>query len=143
MSKQNKFYQNGIRFECTGCGDCCRSHGEYAYVYLSTKDVDIISSYLKMNRLDFLNAYCKNDEYGNVHLSMTDGDCNFLKKKGRCRIYPVRPMQCKAWPFWTENLQEHIFKGAVAGYCKGVGKGRLWTEKEIDEIAKKRDDWYK
>lgn len=143
MTDKTPFYKDGLCFECESCGDCCRTHGEYAFVYLSTQDVDAITEYLGMKRIDFLNAHCQNDEFGNVHLTMTDGDCNFLDEKGYCSVYPVRPKQCIAWPFWTENLNPEAWDGPVRECCPGIGKGRLWSAKEIETIAKDRDDWYK
>ena len=33
------WYKGGLRFECARCGSCCKSHGEYAFTYLSDEDV--------------------------------------------------------------------------------------------------------
>ena len=33
------------------------------------------------------------------------GPCPFLNKKGKCRIYPARPAQCKGWPWWPGNVK--------------------------------------
>lgn len=139
---RNIFIRDGLRFECEGCSECCRTHGEYSFVYLATKNVDAISEFLGMKRIDFLNKHCQNDTYGQVHLNMMTGDCNFLDKDGRCEIYPVRPKQCDAWPFWTENLNPETWNGPVKDCCPGIGKGRLWSAEEIAKIAKDRDDWY-
>jgi hypothetical protein len=38
MTKKNKFYKEGIRFECQGEGKCCVTRGRYGYVYLSFND---------------------------------------------------------------------------------------------------------
>ena len=138
-----KFYENGLEFECQKCGQCCKTHEENAYVYLSGADVDAISDYLGKKRINFLNDHCLNDKNGCVHLSMTKGDCNFLDKNGVCQIYPVRPMQCKTWPFWTENLSEEEWNDPIRKCCPGIGKGKLYTKQEIEQTAKKRDDWYK
>jgi Fe-S-cluster containining protein len=140
--KKNRWYEKGIRFECEGCGDCCRTHGSYAYVFLTDRDVDAISKHLETPRVDFLNAYCATDSEGCIYLRKTTGDCDFLKEDGGCRIYEVRPKQCKAWPFWTESMDEEIWKGPVTACCPGIGKGRLFGADEIDEICKKRDEWY-
>ena len=48
-------------------------------------------------------------------------DCVFLKEdpeRGRktCSIYPVRPLQCRTWPFWPENLAEIAPAGIVRPY---------------------------
>jgi len=136
------WYKDGLRFECTSCGACCQTHDEHAFVYLSDADTGNISKYLGMTRQNFLNAHCRNDDDGWTHLSMIEAGCNFLKADGHCEVYPVRPKQCETWPFWTENLIEEIWKESVSRFCPGVGRGRLYSQKEIEQIAKERDDWY-
>lgn len=136
-----EFYKDGLRFECTGCGDCCKTHGDYAYVYLTDANVDEISAHLGETVIDFLNKYCQNDKYGSVHLTMVNGNCNFLKDK-KCMVYPVRPTQCQAWPFWNENLDAENWCGPVKECCPGIDKGRLRSKEEIEEIARNRDKAY-
>jgi len=138
----DRWYRDGLRFECASCGACCRTHDDYAYVYLSNFDVVSIAAYRQQKPVDFLNENCETDDTGWAHLTMTEGDCNFLEGGNRCAVYPVRPKQCETWPFWTENLEEDVWNGPVKDTCPGVGKGRLYTADEIDEIAKSRDEWY-
>ncbi|MBN2343175.1 MAG: YkgJ family cysteine cluster protein [Deltaproteobacteria bacterium] len=140
-SFEKPFYENGLQFECTGCGACCKTHGDYAYVYLNHDNVDAISEYLGMTRIDFLNAHCANDEYGNVHLTMVEGQCNFLKDD-KCVVYAVRPHQCRSWPFWTENLTEECWYGEVSDCCPGIGRGKRYSKEEIEKIAQDRDKAY-
>ena len=139
--RDEEFYKDGLRFECTGCGNCCKTHGDYAYVYLSHQNVADISALLGFKHIDFLNAHCANDEYGNVHLTMIAGSCNFLKDN-TCAVYTARPAQCRAWPFWRENLNAETWHGEVAECCPGVNQGRLYTKEEIDRIASDRDEAY-
>lgn len=140
---RKRWYDNGLCFECKACGECCRTHGEYAFVYLSDVDVSRISAYLNMTRLDFLNAYCASDADGDVYLAELKGDCSFLEKGNLCRIYPVRPKQCDTWPFWKENLKKSIWEGPVAACCPGIGRGRRYSKEEIEALAEERADWYK
>jgi uncharacterized protein len=139
--KNIEFYKNGLRFECTGCGNCCTTHGDYAYVYLTHRNIEEISTHLGKTHIDFLNHHCANDEYGNVHLTMIEGNCNFLKDN-RCVAYAVRPDQCRAWPFWSENLNEETWNGEVQECCPGVNRGRLYPREEIEKIAAERDKAY-
>jgi uncharacterized protein len=139
------FYEDGIRFECIACGECCVTHGdeaEYAFVFLSDRDVAQIADCLGMAPIDFLNAYCATDDAGDIHLAKLTGDCAFLEDGNRCRIYPVRPMQCRTWPFWTENMEEAVWFGPVTDCCPGIGQGRLYTKEEIQDICRTRDEWY-
>lgn len=136
------WYKRGLRFECKGCGECCKTHGEYAYVYVTNRDIAAICKHLKLLRDEFLDTFCGMDEDGWIHLAMTTGNCPLLDDKQRCRVYPVRPKQCAAWPFWTENLEPEVWYGPVAECCPGIGRGRLYTAEEIRRIAGDRDKWY-
>jgi Fe-S-cluster containining protein len=137
------WFENGLQFECISCGDCCKTHGEYAFVYLSAEDVNRISAYLNMPRIDFLNTFCAVDADGDIHLKDLSGDCSFLEFGNCCRVYPVRPKQCETWPFWSENLKKTTWEGPVCACCPGIGHGRLYTKQDIERIAKDRDRWYR
>ena len=139
MSK--KFYEDGIRFECQGSGNCCTSRGSYGYVYLTLKDRKRFAKYFKISTRDFTYHYCTKKN-GHVllkdptQLAMIDfppGDCIFLENK-RCAVYEARPEQCRTWPFWPENMNAKVWNTELAGYCPGVGKGKLHTKEEIQEI---------
>ena len=62
-----------------------------------------------------------------------NGDCVLLDEQG-CSSYPVRPAQCRAFPFWEANLRSRQAWEAVKERCPGVGRGRLYTREEIEEI---------
>ena len=138
----DSWFEGGLRFECTGCGACCRTHGEYAYVFLKDRDVEAIARFLGLSRIDFLNAYCLSDDDGDLHLADTAGDCVFLDGENRCKIYPVRPKQCETWPFWTENMDQATWEGPVTACCEGIGTGRCYSQVEIKRFCRARDRWY-
>ena len=138
---ENKFYEDGLRFECTGCGACCKIHGDYAYVYMTPENIEEISGYLGLTRDEFYTAYCTEDDDGNVILTMANAQCNFLEND-KCVVYPVRPAQCRAWPFLSEHLDVTCWNGVLREVCPGVGQGKLYTREEIEAIARHRDDVY-
>ena len=37
------WYHKGLRFTCKRSGNCCRSHGEYAYVRIDTSDCPFLT----------------------------------------------------------------------------------------------------
>ena len=53
-----------------------------------------------------------------------------------CSIYSVRPNQCKTYPFWVKNMRNEKIWEAEKKLCPGIGKGKLYTEKEILDIEK-------
>ncbi len=124
--------ENGIRFECQGSGNCCVSRGSYGYVYLSKKDIRILSIGLKTTQKNFIKKYCQKTD-GYVHLKelkKNKGDCIFLIDK-KCSVYKSRPIQCRTWPFWSENMNTKDWNNDIAKNCPGVGKGKLIKKKEI------------
>src|SRR5262245_11014179 len=135
------WYDKGLRFTCTRCGNCCRNHGAYTYVYLSAKDVSAIALHLGMPEKAFLEAYCRTEE-GWVTLRMDSPACPFLEQGNTCAIYPVRPKQCATWPFWKENLRRSVWEGEVKADCPGIDRGELHSRAEIERTARETEEWY-
>jgi uncharacterized protein len=134
------WYDKGLRFECTRCGNCCRNHGAYTYVYLAPADVSAIARHLGMSQRKFLEAYCRTED-GWVSLRMDDPACPFLKEGNRCAIYPVRPKQCATWPFWKENLERAAW-AEIAKDCPGIDQGPLVPRAEVERQARETEEWY-
>ncbi len=129
---KKKFYSGGIRFQCQGTGRCCVSRDGYGYVYLTLEDRRRMARHLKLSTLAFTRTYCSKTD-GYFHLKDEDGPCRFMKGKG-CSIYEARPAQCRTWPFWPETMNAKTWNREVKAFCPGVGKGRLWSESEIEAL---------
>lgn len=138
--KSPPWYADGLRFSCTQCGNCCRNGGEYAYVYLSDGEIEAIAEHIGMPVNAFLETYCDRDGDW-VTLSMDEPACPFLDEENRCRIYPVRPVQCRTWPFWSDNLDRETWEKSVTQRCPGIGSGPLYSLEEIEERAREADAW--
>lgn len=135
-SKPAPFYENGLRFECQGSGNCCTSHGEFGFVFLTIEDRRRLAKHLQLSTAQFTRQYCQfNKEQESWHLieRKENPDCLFLEKK-RCGVYSARPTQCRTWPFWPEVMNAKSWKTEVASFCPGVGKGPLWNKTEIEKI---------
>lgn len=109
------WYENGLKFECTGCGKCCKVDGD---VWLAPEEVESIMAHLGFGNDDAsLDAF--RNEYVRAEVSPPDGDrsqswmclkrkegaCVFLNPVGQCSIYEVRPVQCSTYPFWPSVLR--------------------------------------
>ena len=138
MTIKKTFYKKGIRFECQGEGKCCITRGRYGYVYLSFNDRRRLAAHLKIPMAEFTARYTEKED-GLYQLKYADKDCLFFKNN-RCSAYNARPWQCRTWPFWPENMNKTVWEREVASYCPGVGKGRLYTADEIEQILKKKRD---
>ena len=140
-SKADRWYADGLSFECTGCGDCCRHRGEYSYVYLREEEADAIAEYLGTSYDAFVAEHCERDDDW-LTLRTDAPECAFLSEDSRCGIYAVRPVQCRTWPFWDHTLRRSVWEKDVLGTCPGAGKGVLHSADEVESIARATEDWY-
>lgn len=144
MSKTSEsWWKEGVRFECQGSGQCCTSHGEYGFVFMTKEDRQRMARFLKMRTSDFTKKYCDiSNHFYHLKEDPQNPDCQFLVNK-RCSVYSARPTQCRTWPFWPEVMNAKTWKKEIASFCPGVGKGKVITaeviEKNINEQKKSED----
>jgi len=60
----------------------------------------------------------------------------FDGKTRKCRVYQVRPRQCRTWPFWESNLRTPEMWAQTCQVCPGSGTGRLY---QLEEIQVQKD----
>ncbi|HEY8269271.1 MAG TPA: YkgJ family cysteine cluster protein [Pseudobdellovibrionaceae bacterium] len=134
METKTEWWRTGVQFQCQGSGQCCTSHGEFGYVFLTLEDRKRMAKILKMRTGDFTKKYCQKTG-GIWHLIEEKGhpDCLFLEGN-RCGIYEGRPTQCRTWPFWPEIMEAKSWKKEVVNFCPGVNKGKVYTGEEIEKI---------
>jgi Fe-S-cluster containining protein len=60
-----------------------------------------------------------------------NGDCIFYDRDKGCTVYPVRPPQCRTWPFWESNVETSEAWQRTRGICPGSGRGELIPAEEI------------
>lgn len=63
-------------------------------------------------------------------------DCVLLERDGesgltRCSVHKARPMQCRTWPFWPENLQSARTWRRAGRECEGIDRGQTVGFREI------------
>lgn len=127
------FYDEGLRFECQGCGYCCGC--EPGYVFLSEGDIERMASGLGMERQAFIDTWCRIVDMGMFKMislqEKENYDCIFLQD-GKCRVYENRPKQCSTYPFWAQVLEDRQCWDEEARSCPGMNKGKLFTKEEIE-----------
>jgi len=131
--KSKPWYAEGLHFDCLQCGQCCG--GAPGCVYVSEEDLRIIADYLNMPVEDFTAQCLRKIRRGFSLIERAGGDCIMLQDK-KCRIYPVRPTQCRTWPFWPSNLAGPRAWQRAARRCPGIGSGPLHTFEEIETCRK-------
>jgi len=122
----------GLRFECTKCGKCCTSRGDYGYVYLNDREVADIARFLGLLPHEFRQRYTFLDEYGWTQVVLQD-QCVFLgDDRASCQIYPVRPLQCRTFPFWRDLVEDGAWTPEARALCEGIGRGKLYQLEEVE-----------
>jgi Fe-S-cluster containining protein len=139
------WYADGLRFTCQQCGNCCT--GGPGYVWISVEEVGRLARLLHLTESEVVEQYCRKIE-GKLSLRERrnhrgEYDCVFLEERGAkriCTIYAARPLQCRTWPFWNENLKSPETWARSARKCPGMNQGQAYS---IDQIAALRDarDW--
>jgi uncharacterized protein len=113
------WFEAGLRFKCTGCGECCT--GTSGAVYLSASDVERLAEALKLPVDAFMSRYTQPSD-GQIALidnPSAPADCIFLSGKA-CSVYDARPTQCRAYPFWLINVLEPKDWAEAADFCEGI-----------------------
>lgn len=119
-------HHQALRFRCTGCGRCCFGDAD-SYVEVSAREAEAIRRHLRLSRAWFRRRYVQGIETGSglgIRLQ-ADGRCPFLTAQLHCRVYPVRPRQCRSYPFWPEVLASRGAWNAEARRCEGIGQGAV------------------
>ena len=127
-----RWFGEGLRFSCQRCGTCCT--GEPGYVFVEDREVEAIASFLGRGAFSFRARYTRPAE-GRVSLiEEKDGGCVFHSAEG-CRIYPVRPRQCRTFPFWLDIVRRRASWAEAARECPGMDRGKLHSADEIERLV--------
>jgi len=112
-----------FQFACTGCGRCCTGPGDY-YIEVSENEQRRICEHLGVSWSWFRRRYVfRYDDEVESLVMEKGGACVFLDDNNRCRIYSVRPTQCRSYPYWPELLGSRRAWQREARRCEGIGQG--------------------
>ncbi|RJU91676.1 MAG: YkgJ family cysteine cluster protein [Candidatus Poseidoniales archaeon] len=115
------WWKGGVRFACQSqCGRCCDEPG--GIVYLSPDDARRIADHEGLEVPEWLNRDARTTYDGRYVLKSreSDGVCIHLDENKQCDIYSVRPQQCKAFPWWGENLADKRSWSQTKERCPGI-----------------------
>ncbi len=133
------WYIAGLAFQCQSCGRCCAGP-EVGYVWATEDEIAAIAEHLnitleQMQERHVRRArrrYCLRED-------KRTRDCVFLcpdQGQGRrCAVYPVRPTQCRTWPFWPSNLRSLNAWNVAGTRCKGINRGCCIPADRIEAMA--------
>jgi uncharacterized protein len=149
------WYDRGLSFSCTCSGNCCT--GGPGFVWVSEEELARLADHFGLSPEETLKKYCRKigRRISLKERKTKEGkfDCVFLqeiadespgaipkKRKRICAIYPVRPLQCRTWPFWEVNLESESAWKRAARSCPGMNRGRQFTRGQIDAL-RDATDW--
>lgn len=126
------WYKDGLRFTCTQCGKCCT--GEPGVVWVTDDEIAAIANFIKEPADEVEAVYTRKTRGRRTLREKTNGDCVFYDRAKGCTIYPVRPPQCRTWPFWESNVATPEDWAETERVCPGSGEGELIP---LEEIARR------
>lgn len=130
-SQKSPWYKDGLRFQCTGCGDCCT--GAPGFVWVNKEEIEALAACLGIEPAAFEAKYVRDVGVRKSLNEFRNGDCVFFDGETRkCRVYAARPRQCRTWPFWDSNVRTPESWAGTCQVCPGSGKGKLYQLGEID-----------
>ncbi len=133
-----EWYREGLQFGCTMCGACCT--GAAGFVSFSEEEGRGIARRLGISVGEFIERYTHKLGDGrrslNEVLTEYGHDCVFLDRgvvpgKAVCSLYEDRPLQCRTFPWWPENLRSKEHWRRAGRACEGIGRGDLVRVEEI------------
>ncbi len=142
MAKQ-PWYQDGLKFSCSQCGDCCT--GAPGYVWVTKAEIEALASEVAGPDVEmteelveaFEKKYVRRVGIRRSLVEFPNGDCVFFDNQTRkCQVYNARPRQCRTWPFWESNLRSTAAWQATCEVCPGSGQGKLYQLEEIEAQRK-------
>lgn len=132
--EQPPWYQDGLQFTCTRCGKCCT--GEPGYVWVTDAEAEAIARHRGEPLREFVAVYTRMSRGRRTLREKANGDCVFWEAGRGCTVYPVRPPQCRTWPFWDSNVETPEDWKHTAEACPGCGKGEVIPVEEISRRLK-------
>ena len=133
------WYRDGLRFECTRCGNCCS--GTPGSVRVNDAEIAKLAEHLELAIDEFREIYTRPLRKGDVSLrEKRNGECVFYRSDGAvegttmgCSVYRDRPRQCRTWPFWKGVVHSAERWAEEAGDCPGMNRGTLHSVSDILE----------
>jgi Fe-S-cluster containining protein len=127
---EQPWYKDGLRFECTGCGDCCT--GAPGFVWVNRDEIAALAKRLGLEIAEFEKRYVRKVGLRKSLIEHENGDCVFFDSHTRkCTVYQDRPRQCRTWPFWASNVATPEAWKETCRFCPGSGRGKLHSAEQV------------
>jgi hypothetical protein len=137
MADDAPWFADGLRFECTRCGACCT--GAPGFVWVTDDEISALAKFRGEKVGEFTAVYTRPARGRRTLRERANGDCVFWDAGRGCTVYPVRPAQCRTWPFWRTNVESPEAWDRTAQTCPGAGRGELISVEEVTRRVKAID----
>ena len=110
--------------------------GHRAIVWVDAEEIARLAAYRGESVDQFSRRYVRRvgDRYSLIE--KPGGDCIFWDEQAGCTVYPARPVQCRTWPFWAENIESPADWEHVRSVCPGSGRGQWFSLEQIQASAR-------
>ncbi|MDO5115861.1 MAG: YkgJ family cysteine cluster protein [Synergistaceae bacterium] len=122
--------ESGIYFQCAGCGRCCG--GAPGFVWMTAAERAAVARELGIDGAALRQEYLTRVDGGYSVRERENYDCYFFERNSmRCKIYKVRPLQCRLFPFWPSMLKDKKIWNYYMDLCPGMNKGKYYPPELI------------
>ncbi len=104
---------------------------------MTDEELDAIFAHAKEQSLELNLTHLKLEHEGLWSVPIpAGGACPLLDSDERCSVHPVKPWQCRAYPFWPEVMKDRASWDEEATFCEGMNRGPGHTPEHIDAIMR-------
>jgi len=133
------WYKDGLRFKCTQCGDCCRWKGE---VYVNDDDIKRLAEWANIPFELCKFEYTTIANGRRVLVSQRNGACIMLDSEGKCKCQSHKPIQCSAFPWFSDLVATPESWDYVSRHCEGCNKGDIVPLEQIEKMRTATDELF-
>lgn len=132
----NPWYKDGLRFECTRCGNCCG--GGPGLVKVTDAEILRLAQRLGVTQDEFRERFTRLFRKDIVILTEKENyECVFYDQAVGCTVYEDRPTQCRTWPFWEITVLSPRTWSETSATCPGINQGILHDAEFIRATSEK------
>ena len=127
------WWSKGLFFTCLGCGRCCR--GEPGAIFVTPEEEQALAVLHSVELEEFRRRF-ETGRWESPSLKEKErGECVFFSSpENRCSVYPIRPLQCRLFPFWPSILESLEEWEKTGSECPGINGGEWHSPEEIAEL---------
>jgi uncharacterized protein len=126
---------NKVFFECGKCGLCCGDTKEKnRHILVLESEANRISAETFLPKKEFTKQITDKNPYCYEMKKTSEGKCLFLKDN-KCRIYTLRPLICRFYPFelnFEQDKEHYVFN--FTNECPGIGKGKMINRNDFEKL---------